>query len=132
MYLLCINTNAHAIDRHFTNQTAVTIILGAASDEDYEAMYAIACALRNRRDVYMIQEAQADVSGLPQAIKDLGQKAWDESEFGPDVTDGSNKWFNEEENGNYVRENYIPDWAKKKYFKVKIGRHHFYKTEEEL
>ena len=116
----------------FTDDEAKTVILGAAADEGYKEMFAIACALRNRQDLDGIPEKQADISSVPDDIKNIAEKAWKDSAIKESVVKKANAWVNQEVDGQYIRINYKPNWALKKYKRVKIGRHIFYEVDRKL
>lgn len=87
---------AHA---EISEQDAVRAIIGEALP-DYNSMYAIACAIRNRdksgiglRGVYGLHAKHAqDPSG---ELWQRASRAWYESEHGVDVVKGSDHWLSD-------------------------------------
>lgn len=126
--LLLLSTSAYA---YVSNEEATTVILGAASDEGYKEIYAIACALKNADTTDNAYERIADISSLPQELKDTALKAWKEAQSGQDVTLGATSWVNEDLNGGYMNrpnaDGLSARRVEKKTTTVKIGRHTFQK-----
>lgn len=122
---LLLSTVAYAEPTMVTWQEAQRVILGAAADESYTEMYAIACALRNRNDV-LVEENRAEIEHLPASLKDLALKAWRESKDGRDVTGGATSWWNAPNNGGYMFSGPHPSM---KDITAKIGRHYFFKSD---
>lgn len=117
-----------------TDTEAVTVILGAASDESYKEMYAIACALKNSDTTEGVFERVADISNLPQELKDEALRAWTDAKTGLDVTLGATEWENEDINGGYMNRpgpdnltSAFQHARMQKTVTTKIGRHTFRK-----
>ena len=125
--LILLSTPAYA---YVSNDQAVTVILGAASDESYKEMYAIASALRNKDTTDGVWERVADISNLPESLKAEALRAWKDSENGEDTTLGATGWENDDINGGYIRpgsDELTSRRIPKKEVTVKIGRHTFHK-----
>lgn len=135
--LLLLTSPAFAYDEG----TAQDVILSTANDRPYEEMYALACAIRNRKEITggggpML----ADVSACTAEQRALVKQAWEESENGEDVTEGANRWTKLPEGGNFIgrpKPGYSPyarhdgllaPWMAEKYKTKKVGLFQFYKA----
>ena len=101
-------------------QQYVKAMVGEASGEGYDGMYAIACGLRNRGSldgVYGLNSKHIR-SESPKTYK-LARKAYRASKNGIDVTFGATHW----ESIDFE----TPYWANEMELTVQIGKHRFYK-----
>lgn len=122
-------------------------ILGEAGSEGFEGMVAVACAIRNRGDLYLVYGLNNYKASYKAMVKDctkryknnkvsydfciekskkkfndlleLARKAWDISKQ-KDIVNGANHWENIEQFGK-------PSWANDKYITKKINNQVFYK-----
>lgn len=99
---------------------AVRAIIGEASDQGYQGMLAVACAIRNRghlKGVYGLNAKHVDRE--PEWVWERARKAWRESEK-IDVVFGADHWENIKAFG-------TPYWAKDMEKTVTVKDHSFYK-----
>ena len=79
---------------NISKQKAVRAIIGEASNQGYQGMLAVACAIRNRgtlSGVYGVNSKHIDKE--PQWVFKQAEKAWQESEK-KDITNGATNWEN--------------------------------------
>ena len=62
-------------------------------ERGYRAMYAVACAIRNRGHLGGVDGRHAKLSGVSPEIHHLAARAWAESETGEDITHGADHWY---------------------------------------
>ena len=102
---------------------AVHAILGEARGEGYEAMYAHACAIRNR-GLNGVYGKNADVSDASEEIVQKAYKAWAESEQGQDITNGATHWLSDYD---LSRTTSWKSWIEKYKQTARFGTTNFYK-----
>ena len=106
----------------FFDNEAIIAIYGEAL-HDYQSMYAIACALRNRHA--SLKGVYGRLQHPSEAMYQKAAKAWFESETGPDVVHGATNWLSD-----YDLKHCNPEktafrfWMKETAY---IGKTHFYK-----
>jgi len=119
-----------------SDEQAIKAILGEARGEgwetdqngkkfytdqlNYEAMYAVACAIRNRGTLRGVYGATAKTEPISPELWQRASKAWFNSEDGGDITLGATHWENIGAFGK-------PYWAKNMAQTVKVGNHNFYR-----
>lgn len=102
----------------FTDTQAIQCIVGEASNQGYQGMLAIACAIRNRdtlKGVYGLNAKHKE----PQWVYDMAQKAWKESK-NKDIANGATNWENIKAFGE-------PYWVKSMVEVYRYKDHIFYK-----
>ena len=100
---------------------AVRAMVGEASNQGYEGMLAVACAIRNRGTLDGVYGLHAKhVNKEPDWVWSQARRAWKESKYN-DITQGSNYWENVKAFGE-------PKWAKAMVPTVKIKDHQFYRS----
>lgn len=122
-WILNISTPAHAqvVQPAYTEAQAVRAIIGEASNQGYEGMLAVACAIRNRgtlRGVYGLKAKHVDQQ--PDWVWARARKAWKESAE-RDITGGADHWEN-------IRAFGTPKWAEKMIRTVQVKDHVFYRS----
>lgn len=124
--IILIGSLAGCAHAEVNNDQAVRAIIGEASSEGYEGMYAVACAIRNRQTLKGVYGLKAKhVNAEPGWVWQLASKAWWEAEAGKDVTNGATSWENIEAFGE-------PYWAKQMEVTYKLGRHTFYREKNKI
>lgn len=119
---LCLSAPAWA----FTDQEAVHAVLGEARQgESYPAMYAVACAIRNRGTLQGVCGAEAPMEPIEAKTSDLAVKAWYTSEAGPDTTKGAQYWLSDWDL-THCRPELIA-WRLKMTETLYIGQTHYYR-----
>lgn len=106
------------------DNNAIMAIIGEAENQGYEGMYAVACAIRNRgtlKGVYGYKAPRVVKKLYSKKIAEQAERAWYESQYGQDVTLGSDHWENVTAFGK-------PYWADSMEKTVKIGDHQFYRS----
>lgn len=99
---------------------AIRAIIGEASNQGYDGMLAVACAIKNRgtlKGVYGVNAKHIDKQ--PKWVWDLARKAWKESKV-CDVTKGATHWENIKAFGK-------PYWVKSMVQTYACKDHVFYK-----
>ena len=98
----------------------IRAMIGEASNQGYEGLYAISCAIRNRGTLKGVYGAKAKrVDSEPAWIWKLAERAYLASLSGIDVTNGATHW----ESIDFK----TPYWAKDMVVTARIGKHIFYK-----
>lgn len=100
---------------------AVRAIMGEASNQGYNGMLAVACAIRNRgtlKGVYGVKAKHVD--NEPKWVWNLARKAWKESAT-RDCTNGADHWENVKAFG-------TPSWTKNMKLVYVCKDHRFYKA----
>lgn len=118
--LMIFVSQKEAYPAEIPRKQAVRAIIGEASNQGYEGMMAVACALRNRgtlKGVYGFNAPHVDKE--PAWVWRQAERAWEESGSN-DITSGATHWHNVGREG----ENY---WTRALQKTVKIGDHQFYK-----
>ena len=103
-----------------SEKRAIKAILGEARGGGYEAMYAVACGIRNRGTLKGVRGVNAFMEPISGDLYQLASKAWHTSEDGPDVTHGGTHWENVKKFGK-------PRWTRKMAETAIIGDHVFYR-----
>lgn len=73
----------------------IRAILGEARGEGYAAMYAHACAIRNRGTLQGVYGATAKMEKISPELYHLASKAWYTSEDGHDAVKGATHWLSD-------------------------------------
>ena len=98
----------------------IRAMIGEASNQGYEGLYAISCAIRNRGTLNGVYGAKAKhVDSEPSWVWKLAERAYLASFKGIDVTNGATHW----ESIDFK----TPYWAKDMVVTARIGKHIFYK-----
>jgi hypothetical protein len=117
--------------RHYTDAEIVNAIVGEASNQGYDGMLAVACAIRNRiHDEYYKNNVLYDVYGKnashvksePHEVFDAARRAWSDSKYN-DVTNGAIIWGNDSDVARF--RNY--KWFQNVKQTTRIGDHTFFK-----
>lgn len=83
----------HDATPRFTEENIIRAILGESRSEGDDAMYAHACAIRNRKTLKGVYGATARMEEIPPALWQRASRAWHTSEYEGDVTLGSTHWL---------------------------------------
>lgn len=105
------------------DKKAILAIIGEAEDQGYQGMYAVACALRNRKTlagVYGVDSPRVANHRFSMRIYRLAQKAWEASAIGPDITHGAQYWENTNAFG-------CPIWCDKMTLTLVFKDHKFFR-----
>ena len=92
IFLIIFHSTIYA--KQIEQNKAIRAIVGEASNQGYQGMLAVACAIRNRgtlKGVYGLNAKHID--NEPQWVFTLAEKAWEESE-NKDITNGATHWEN--------------------------------------
>lgn len=79
----------------FTAENCIRSILGEARGEGDVAMYAHACAIRNRQNLKGVYGATAQMEPIPPDLWQRAAKAWYTSEYGSDTVHGATHWLSD-------------------------------------
>ena len=94
MLMYATRQSSPAFADEINDESVIRAIIGEASNQGYEGMLAVACAIRNRgslKGVYGINAKHVDKE--PDWVWSLARKAWNESAY-KDVTNGATHWEN--------------------------------------
>lgn len=107
------------------NKQAILAIIGEAENQDWEGMYAVACAIRNRgtlKGVYGIYALRVINHKYSKFTYALAELAWHNSEYRKDdITNGATHWENINAFGK-------PYWVKDMVETFRYKDHVFYKV----
>lgn len=82
----------------FTDQQAIKAILGESRQgNNYQAMLAIAHAIRNRQSLHGVYGLRSNMEPIEQQTNELAVNAWYESEHGLDITHGATHWLSDDD-----------------------------------
>ena len=118
--------------KQYSDVDIVNTIVGEASNQGYNGMLAIACAIRNRmRDPYHKRDILRGAYGLhaghtksePKWVFDTANKAWSDSANVKDITNGATLWGNASDVEKFKKQ----AWFKNVVQSAKIGAHFFFK-----
>ena len=107
--------------QEYTDKEAIRAIVGEASNQGYDGMYAVACSVKNRghlRGVYGLKAPH--VESEPSWVWKMASEAFYASLQGTDVTNGATHW----ESTDFP----TPYWVKDMEITYKLGKHVFYKA----
>lgn len=116
---------AYSVNNAYTTDNVIKSIIGEAEGEGYPGMLAIALAIRNRGTLHGVYGLHA-----PRVIKHLysehtyllATKAWKNSEYSVDITNGATGWGNVEDINIFKTHT----WFSRYRITAKIGHHWFY------
>ena len=93
--LLCVGL-AHAKTAPlFTEENIIRGILGEARGEGDVAMYAHACAIRNRQNLKGVFGAAAQMEPIPAELWHRAGRAWHTSAYEGDLVNGATHWLSD-------------------------------------
>jgi hypothetical protein len=117
VFMLCCKIS-HA--ENIPDGQAIRAIIGEASNQGYEGMLAVACAIRNRgtlKGVYGVNAKHIDKE--PKYVWDMAKMAWAASAVS-DVTNSATHW-------EAVKKYGKPKWAEKMKLTLIVKDHYFYR-----
>lgn len=79
----------------FTEENIIRGILGEARGEGYVAMYAHACAIRNRQNLKGVFGATAQMEPISADLWHSAARAWHTSEYEKDIVRGATHWLSD-------------------------------------
>lgn len=95
-FLLGASTaHAKTVTPAFTEENIIRAILGEARGEGDVAMYAHACAIRNRKNLKGVFGATAKMEPISADLWQRAAKAWHTSEYEGDSVHGATHWLSD-------------------------------------